>query len=425
MALPGHDTSFTWTHERCEALDAVDPLGRIRDRFVLAPGEIYLDGNSLGALPRAVPDRLAEVVAREWGVSLVRAWSENDWLSAPERIGDKIATIIGAMPGEVLACDSTAIALVKLLGAAMWARPGPKVILTTSSNFPTDLYAAGGIAQLLGDVQVRAVDPDAVESALDATVAVLCLTHVDFRTGEMLDLPGLTAAAHRAGALALWDLSHSAGAVVVGCEAHGVDLAVGCGYKYLNGGPGAPAFLYVRRAHQESVQNPLPGWLGHEAPFEFAPRYRPAGGIRRFLTSTPPILGLSALEAALDCRADVSSEQVRAKSVQLTDLFIEALEERLPTTFELASPRDSRRRGSQVSLRHPDAQAIVRALAERAVIGDFRPPDICRLGFAALYLRHVDALAAAERLTEVIETGAFREQAAAPGGAPRGRPGAG
>ena len=249
------------------------------------------------------------------------------------------------------------------------------------------------------------VEAGAVARALDETVAVLCLTHVDFRTGEMLDLPGLTAAAHRAGALSLWDLSHSAGAVVVGCEANGVDLAVGCGYKYLNGGPGAPAFVYVRREHQAELLNPIPGWLGHDSPFEFASDYRPAGGIRRFLTSTPPILALSALEAALDCRADVSSEQVREKSVELTELFIAALEERMPGTFELASPRDPERRGSQVSLRHPDARSIVGALAERGVIGDFRPPDVCRLGFAALYLRYVDAFAAAEHLAEVMKTG--------------------
>jgi kynureninase len=223
----------------------------------------------------------------------------------------------------------------------------------------------------------------------------------------MLDLPALTAAAHDVGALALWDLSHSAGAVVIGCEAHGVDLAVGCGYKYLNGGPGAPAYLYVRREHQETAVNPLPGWQGHESPFEFELEYRPARGIRRFVTSTPPILGLSALEAALDCRADVSIEQVRAKSVRLTEVFIGALEERLPDVFELASPRDPARRGSQVSLRHREARAIVTALSERGVIGDFRVPDVCRLGFAPLYLRFVDALAAAEHLVAVMETGAF------------------
>jgi kynureninase len=223
----------------------------------------------------------------------------------------------------------------------------------------------------------------------------------------MLDLASLTAAAHEVGALALWDLSHSAGAVVIGCETNRVDLAIGCGYKYLNGGPGAPAYLYVRREHQDAAVNPLPGWQGHEAPFEFDIEYRPARGIRRFLTSTPPILGLSALEAALDCRADITSEQVRAKSVQLTELFMGALEERLPNVFEIASPRDPQRRGSQVSLRHRDARAIVAALAGRGVIGDFRPPDLCRLGFAPLYLRHVDALAAAEHLAAVMESGAF------------------
>jgi kynureninase len=394
-----------WTRERCEALDASDPLAAVRDRFVLAPGEIYLDGNSLGALPRQVPAHLVEVVGRAWGVDQVRGWDAGDWMAAPERIGDKIAPIIGAGPGEVLACDSTTIVLVKLLGAALGLRPGRKVVLTTSTNFPTDLYALAGVARLAGGAEVRRVAPEALVDSLDESVAVLCLTHVDYRSGEILDLRFLTAAAHAVGAVTLWDLCHSAGAVVVGCEEHGVDLAIGCGYKYLNGGPGAPAYLYVRREHQETAANPLPGWLGHEAPFDFEPEYRPAAGIRRFLTSTPPILGLSALEAALDCRADVSNEQVRAKSRQLTEVFIGALEERLPGVFELASPRDPERRGSQVSLRHPHARAIIGALARRGVIGDFRAPDICRLGFAALYLRYVDALAAAEHLAAVMGSG--------------------
>ena len=400
-------SSTTWTRERCEALDASDPISRVRERFVLPAGEIYLDGNSLGALPRDVPARLSEVIGDEWGAELIRGWGSAAWSSAPQRVGDKIAAIIGAGPGEVLACDSTTIVLAKVLGAALGLRPDRKVVLTTSSNFPTDLYAVGGLARLAGDLEVKRVEPEALAGSLDENVAVLCLTHVDFRTGEMLDLASLTAAAHEVGALALWDLSHSAGAVVIGCETNRVDLAIGCGYKYLNGGPGAPAYLYVRREHQDAAVNPLPGWQGHEAPFEFDIEYRPARGIRRFLTSTPPILGLSALEAALDCRADITSEQVRAKSVQLTELFMGALEERLPNVFEIASPRDPQRRGSQVSLRHRDARAIVAALAGRGVIGDFRPPDLCRLGFAPLYLRHVDALAAAEHLAAVMESGAF------------------
>ena len=273
--------------------------------------------------------------------------------------------------------------------------------------FRLDLYAIDGIAQFAGGLQVRRVQPAALISCLDETVAVVCLTHVDYRTGEMLDLPALTAAAHAVGALALWDLCHSAGAVVVGCQANGVDFAIGCGYKFLNGGPGAPAYLYVRREHQQMAVNPLPGWQGHESPFGFEPEYRPAEGIRRFLTSTPQILALSALEAALDCCADVSIEQLRAKSVQMTELFIGALEERLPGGFELASPRDPARRGSQVALRHRAASAIVGALAERGVIADFRPPDVCRLGFAPLYLRYVDVFAAVEHLVAIMETGSF------------------
>jgi kynureninase len=400
-------SSATWNRERCEALDASDPISRVRERFVLPAGEIYLDGNSLGALPRDVPARLSEVIGDEWGTELIRGWGSAEWRSAPQRVGDKIAPIIGAAPGEVLACDSTTIVLAKLLGAGLGLRPDRRVVLTTSSNFPTDLYAVEGLAQLAGDLEVKRVEPGALAGSLDENVAVLCLTHVDFRTGEMLDLASLTAAAHRAGALALWDLSHSAGAVVIGCETNRVDLAIGCGYKYLNGGPGAPAYLYVRREHQDAAVNPLPGWQGHEAPFDFDVAYRPAGGIRRFLTSTPSILGLSALEAALDCRADVSSEQVRAKSLQLTEVFMGALEERLPGVFEIATPRDPQRRGSQVSLRHRDAPGIVAALAGLGVIGDFRPPDLCRFGFAPLYLRHVDALAAAEHLVAVMVSGAF------------------
>lgn len=391
-----------WDRARCEALDRDDPLAHIRERFVLPDGIVYLDGNSLGALPRSVPARLAEVATEQWGNGLVGSWEQ--WMSLPEQVGDKIAHLIGAREGEVVVIDSTTIALVKVLAAAVRARPDRHVVLTSATNFPSDLYAAAGVARLLGDVEVRTVSPGDVEKALDPAVAALLLTHVDFRTGELFDIARLSEAAHSVGALAVWDLCHSAGAVTVDCERTGLDLAVGCSYKYLNGGPGAPAFAYVRRDLQALVENPLPGWLGHATPFDFDATYRAATGIRGFVTSTPAILGLSALDAALDAFDGVSMEAIRQKSVSLTELFIASLEERELPGLELASPRDEGRRGSQVSLRHADGYAVIQALISRGVIGDFRAPSLCRFGFSPLYLRHVDVFEAVEQLEAVIET---------------------
>jgi kynureninase len=400
--------SYSWTRERCEELDRADPLAGVRERFVVPAGVVYLDGNSLGVLPRAVPGRVLDVLEREWGTGLVGGW--DTWISAPDRVGNKIARLIGALEGEVVVVDTTTIALVKLLGAALGARSGRRVILTTATNFPTDLYAAQGLARLLGDVEVRYADEGGVAEALDETVAVLMLTHVDFRTGAMFDIASLTRAAHEAGALTVWDLCHSVGAVVVECERDGVDLAVGCGYKYLNGGPGVPAFVYVRRELQELVENPLPGWLGHEAPFDFVTTYQPAAGIRRFVTSSPSILGISALDAALDAWEGVTTQAVREKSMALGELFVEAVFERLGDEFELGSPADPHDRGSQVSLRHEHGYAIIQALIAKGVIGDFRAPDLCRFGFAPLYLRYADVYEAVRALVEVVTTGAFRAE---------------
>jgi kynureninase len=386
---------------RCEALDRDDPLAHVRERFVLPEGIIYLDGNSLGALPRSVPRRLAEVTGKEWGTGLVGSWEE--WMSLPERTGDKIARLIGAADGEVVVIDSTTIALVKMLAAAVRARPGRPVILTSATNFPSDLYAAAGLARLLGELEVRTVGSAAIGEALDESVGVLLLSHVDFRTGEMLDIAGVTAAAHSVGALTVWDLCHSAGVVAVDCEGAAIDLAVGCGYKYLNGGPGAPAFAYVRRELQQTVENPLPGWLGHATPFDFDATFRPAPGIRGFVTSTPPILGLSALDAF----DGVTAEQIRRKSSSLTELFIGLVEERQLPGLQLASPRESARRGSQVSLRHAEGYAVVQALIARGVICDFRSPDLCRFGFSPLYLRHVDVLHAVGELEAVLDSKEF------------------
>ncbi|HEV8064076.1 MAG TPA: kynureninase [Acidimicrobiales bacterium] len=395
-----------WTRQRCEALDAADPLGFARERFFVPEGLIYLDGNSLGCLPRAVPARLAHVAEQEWGTALVRGWDQ--WITIPDEVGDRLAPFLGAGPGEVVVIDTVTIALVKLLGAALSLRPDRPVILTTEVNFPTDLYAADGFARLVG-AEVRQVRPEQVVSSLDDSVGVLMLTHVDFRSGEMFDLAAVTAAAHAAGALTVWDFCHSVGAVPLDCEAAGVDFAVGCTYKYLNAGPGAPAFIYVRRSWQEQVENPLPGWLGHADPFEFTPAYRPAPGVRRFVTSSPSILGINALDAALDAWQDVSMSAVRAKSIQLSEMFVAALSERLHGEFELASPSQPERRGSQIALRHGDAYAIMQALIARGVVGDFRAPDVCRFGFTPLYLRFADVFGAVEHIAEVVESKEYAE----------------
>jgi kynureninase len=400
--------SYAWTRQRCEELDRADSLREVRTRFSVPDGLVYLDGNSLGVLPKAVPARVLDVLEQEWGAGLVGSW--DTWISAPERVGDKIARLIGALEGEVVVVDTTTIALVKLLGAALGARPGRRAILTTETNFPTDLYAAQGLAKLLGDLEIRYAEPDGVAEALDESVAVLMLTQVDFRTGAMFDIGSLTQAAHGVGALTIWDLCHSVGAVVVECERDGVDLAVGCCYKYLNGGPGAPAFIYVRRELQDFVENPLPGWLGHEAPFDFATSYSPAAGVRRFVTSSPSILGISALDAALDAWEGVSTQAVREKSMALGELFLEAVFERLPDTFALASPPDPDSRGSQVSLRHEHGYPIVQALIARGVVGDFRAPDLCRFGFTPLYVGYCDVYDAVEALVDVVTSGEYRAE---------------
>ena len=385
--------------ERARKLDGEDGLGGRRARFLLPEGVIYLDGNSLGALTAGVPERVAHLVEDEWGTRLSASWN-GGWMEAPERVGDRIARLIGAGPGEVLVADTTSIALAKLVGAALTARRPRRVILSSSDNFPSDLYAAAGVARLFG-AELRVVGRDELVSALDEDVAVCCLTQVDFRTGELHDLAGLTARTHEVGALSLWDLCHSAGALPVGCEQHGVDLAVGCSYKYLNGGPGAPSFLYVRRSLQDEVENPLPGWLGHAAPFEFDRAWEPAPGIRRFLTSSPPMMGLTVLDAALDAFEGVAISEVREKSESLGQLFIAAIDELAPASLTLASPREPERRGSQVSLRHPRAADVVEGAIARGAAGDFRSPDLCRFGFAPLYLSHEDVVRAAEIIAEV------------------------
>lgn len=390
--------------EHCEELDRRDPLARYRDRFLLPEGVLYLDGNSLGALPKAVPERLRQVVEREWGQGLIRSWNSAHWIDLPRRVGDKIAPLIGAALGEVVAADSTSVNLFKLLCAALEMAPERRLILSEAGNFPTDLYVAEGVRDLLGrGHELRLVEAAELPGALDEQVAVMMLTHVDFRSGYRHDMAALTTAAHRKGALTLWDLSHSAGAMSIALGAAGADLAVGCGYKYLNGGPGAPAFLYVRRNLQDRIRPPLSGWMGHREPFAFVAGYAPADGIGRNLCGTPPVLAMAALDAALDLWAEVDLDVVRAKSVALAELFISSVEERCAGFgLTLASPRSAEHRGSQVSFRHAEGYAVMQALIARGAIGDFRAPDLIRFGFMPLYLRFVDVFEAAISLTEIL-----------------------
>ena len=401
MTMPAPTSPWVNERERAEVLDAADPIAAIRLRFRLPEGVIYLDGNSLGALPVTVADRLDKVVTHQWGNRLIRSWQEG-WWETPLRVGAKLAPLIGAAPGEVAIADSTSANLFKLLVAALRLRPDRKVILTEESNFPTDGYIVGEVADLLG-VVVRRVGRDELAGALDASVAVVTATHVDYRSAHMLDLASITTRAHEFGALTLWDLAHTAGAMPVQLDTDGVDFAVGCGYKFLNGGPGAPAFCFVAERHHALLRQPLAGWSGHARPFDFEPAFEPAAGIARVLCGTPPILSMSALEAAIDTLADVDLRAVRAKSVALGELVIE-LSDRYLSDFgvQVASPRDAEQRGSHVSLAFPNSAALSVALVERGVIGDFRPPDLFRLGLAAPYVRYVDIVDVIEILAELL-----------------------
>lgn len=403
------------SREACAALDLADPLAFARGRFRLAEGLIYFDGNSLGPLPEAVPGALAGVVDREWAAGLIGSWNAADWIGLPERVGARIAPLIGADPSEVLAADSTSINLFKLLVAALELRPGRRVIVSETGNFPTDRYLIEGACRLLGRGHtVRWVDASAdeaaIEDALGDDVALLALTQVDYRSGRKLDLARLSAAAHANGALVLWDLAHSAGAFAVDLDAAGADFAVGCGYKYLNGGPGAPAFLYVARRWQDRLAVALPGWLGHARPFALEAGYRPAKGIRRLQVGTPPVLGLAALDAALGVWEGVDLGRLGAKAGALTDTFISLVQARLgDRAGRLVSPADARRRGAQVCYAHPEAYPMIQALIAEGVVGDFREPDILRFGFAPLYTRFVDLWDAVERWAAVLDAGRQRE----------------
>ena len=394
---------------QAEALDAADPLARFRDAFDLPDGLIYLDGNSLGPLPRATADRVQQAVRGAWGEGLIRSWNSAGWIDMPQRVGAKIAPLIGARAEEVTAADSTSVNLFKLAAGALSLRPGRRTVLTESGNFPTDAYVLEGLARLTG-ATLKVLPRDQVVGAIDADTACVVLTHVHYKTAQRWDMAGVTAAAHAKGALALWDLSHSAGALACDLNAAAADLAVGCGYKYLNGGPGAPAYLFVATRHQAGIQSPLTGWMGHAAPFAFEDGYRPAPDIRGQLCGTPPILGLTALEVGLDTLAGVAPAALEAKGLSLCDLFIRRLKARCAGLgLGLTGPRELAERGLHVSLAHPDAYAIVQALIARGVIGDFRDPDIARFGFSPLYLSHAQVWDAAEILAEVLEAGAHRQ----------------
>ena len=396
--------------DRARELDGADPLDGFRDRFTLPDGVIYLDGNSLGALPKAAVERVHQVVTGEWGEGLIRSWNASDlgvgWINLPQRIGAKIAPMIGARASEVIVADSVSANLFKLISAALTMRPGRKVILSELGNFPTDLYMIQGL-QEQGLAEQRLAAREQIADAFDDDVALLLLTHVHYKSGAMHDMAALTNAAHEAGALVLWDLSHTGGAMPVDLNAVGADFAVGCGYKYLCGGPGAPAYAFVAERHHETLSQPLSGWMGHARPFAFDDAYIPAPGVDRLLCGTPQVLSMSALEVGVDLIAEIGVDRLYAKSQALSEFFLECLSDR-DIALELVSPSDSIRRGSQLSFRHENAYAICQALIARGVIGDFRDPDILRLGFAPAYLRFEDMAEAVRHLAEVLQTGEWQ-----------------
>jgi kynureninase len=411
------------TRQDCVARDAADPLHSLRDQFALDAIDreriIYLDGNSLGALPVATVARMREVIEHEWGVGLIRSWNGAGWIDLAQRIGDKLAPLIGARPGEVAVADSTSIDVFKALHAALALNPGRRRILSERTNFPTDLYIAETLAHDRG-LELVLVDHADIVSHLDDRVAVVLLTHANYRTGRMLDMAAITTAAHDAGAVTIWDLAHTAGAAPIDLHGAHADFAVGCGYKYLNGGPGAAAFIWahpshVARMNREKWRQPLSGWLGHAAPFAFAGSYEPAPGMARFICGTPPVLSMAALECGVDTLLAASPHggmhAIRAKSLALTDLFIALVEARCAGHgFSVVTPLDHDQRGSQVSLSHPDdGYAIMQALIARGVIGDFRPPDILRFGFTPLYTRFADVYDAVDRLAAVMTSGEWRD----------------
>ncbi len=375
--------------------------------FDLPDGVIYLDGNSLGPLPKTVVERVAKTVQSEWGGQLIKGWNTAGWMAQPSRVGDRVGALIGAPAGSVVMGDTLSIKVFQALAAGLAMRPDRRVILSDTGNFPSDLYMAQGLVKLKdAGFSLRCVAPEEVADALDETVAVAMITQVDYRTGRLHDMNVITKRAHSAGTVMLWDLAHSAGAIEVDMTASNAEFAVGCTYKYLNGGPGAPAFLYAHPDIADSVDPALAGWLGHDAPFAFEAGYRPAPGIERFRVGTPPVLQMAALEAALDIWDGIDMADVRAASITLSERFIVEVEARCPG-LTLASPRDPYQRGSQVSFAYAHSYAVMQALIAQGVIGDFRAPDLMRFGFTPLYLDEADVVAAVDILAEILDTGSW------------------
>jgi kynureninase len=395
-----------------QALDKQDPLADKRNEFELPTDSIYLDGNSLGPLPKVVKSRVAQVVSEQWGQDLITSWNKHSWIDLPIKVGEKIASLIGAGKGQVICCDSISVNLFKLLCAALKINSTRKVVLSTKDNFPTDLYMVQGITDLLGAdlCQLKTVDESAIEQNLTDSVAVLMLTQVNFRSGKLLDMEKLTRLAHDKGILVIWDLAHSAGALPVELDKCQADFAVGCGYKYLNGGPGSPAFLYVAKRHQKAARQPLVGWMGHAKPFAFSPAYEASDNINHFQSGTPSVIAMSALDAALDVWEGVDIQQVRHKSLALADLLIELVANAPSLSeFVLCSPKEGSERGSQVAFAHQDAYAICQALIEQKVIADFRAPNILRFGLTPLYTSFQDIESAVEIMLNIVESMIYKE----------------
>ena len=399
------------TREAYVARDSADPLRGFRDRFVLPEGVVYLDGNSLGPMPRAAADVLNRTIEQEWGHDLIRSWNSAGWFDMPARLGDRIGALLGAAPGQTLICDTTSINLYKAIHAAIGLRPDRNVVIAEEESFPTDLYIIEGAMRSAGRPMQRRLigrDGPSIDSLLDDQVAVAVLSHVNYRTGELLDMAGITRRLHDSGALVVWDLCHSAGVVEIAFDRHAVDFAVGCTYKYLNGGPGSPAFISVAKTHQAAAQHPLSGWWGHAAPFAFDRDFRPDAGIRRFLCGTQPIISLRGVEVALDAMQGVEMAALRQKSLALTELFMARVGALLPG-LDIVTPRLPSSRGSQVGISFDKGYAVVQAMIERGVIGDFRAPDLMRFGFAPLFVRYQDVWDAAEILASCINAEVWRD----------------
>jgi kynureninase len=403
-------TSMT-SREACVARDSADPLRGFRDRFIIPEDLIYLDGNSLGPMPRAAAGILNRTIEQEWGHDLIKSWNSAGWFDLPVRLGDRIGALLGAAAGQAVVCDTTSINLYKAIHAAIALRPDRDVVIAEEDSFPTDLYIVEGAMKSAGRRMKRRLigaDGPSIEALLDRDVAVVVLSHVNYRTGALLDMAAITRQVHDAGALVIWDLCHSVGVVEIAFDRDAIDFAVGCTYKYLNGGPGSPAFIAVAKTHQAVAQHPLSGWWGHAAPFAFDRDFRPDAGIKRFLCGTPPIISLRGVDVALDAMAGVEVSALRERSLALTELFMARVSALLPG-LDIVTPRQPSLRGSQVGISFDRGYAVIQAMIERGVIGDFRAPDLMRFGFAPLYVRFVDVWDAAEILAGCINAEVWRD----------------